>query len=155
MSEMIDVREIMQQAGARIRERWALNGPNIPDASADPDTAELMAALSALRMQLALIGEMPARDWTLRARAGALLVRMVRRALFWYTPPLRAFLGAVVEVLECQTLAIARAAAANRELRRSLAEIREELAELSSQPGPSGVAPGGGPENGGQESAAP
>ena len=46
------------------------------------------------------IGRFPPRPTTLRASAGAFFVSMVRRALFWYTPPVRNSIGGLVQIAE-------------------------------------------------------
>jgi hypothetical protein len=145
MSDAVNVRDIMQQIRARIRERSAASGPDTPGAEAeDPEIADLAAAVGALRLRLAAVGELPVQPPTLRGRTGALLIRAVRRTLFWYTPPLRNAFTATVDAFDWQTAAIARLAADNREYRRILEEIRAELAELSAEVGRIGIAAGEG-----------
>lgn len=73
------------------------------------DLAKLRAGYEQLHDLRRVVGRMPPQPATLRARAGAPLVRFVRRILFWYTPQVQqvneaaaAFAGHVVTALERQ-----------------------------------------------------
>jgi hypothetical protein len=100
-------------------------------AGGDLDLAALDSALQQLYRTRAQIGRMPPGPATARGRAGAALVRMTQRALFWIWPQLDAFHAAVIEFAEAQ-------AALMNELRHLLTDADEALAaieqELRSRP---------------------
>src|SRR4051812_48371169 len=82
----------------------------------DLDLTALDSALQQLYRARAAIGCMPPAPATTRGRWGALLVRLMRRALFWLWPQLDLFHSAMIEFAE-------RQAALMNEIRESLADI--------------------------------
>jgi len=91
-----------------IRERILRKLNQSDGASRDvPEMPKEFADLSNLRSRLLLlredcrkIGQPPPRPPTLRAGMGAFLVSIVRRMLFWYTPPLQYVLDGFTQVME-------------------------------------------------------
>src|SRR5262249_19533484 len=69
----------------------------------------------------ALIGQLPPTPPTLRGLFGALLIKLVRRALFWYTPPLQNLSAAVSGALAAQA--------------RLLETVNEKMGALIEQQG--------------------
>jgi hypothetical protein len=86
----------------------------------DLDLAPLNRSLQHLYRARALIGSIPPGPGTARGRTGALLVGVVRRALFWFLPQLELFHAAMIEFAENQ-------AALMEELRGHLIDIDDEL----------------------------
>jgi O-antigen chain-terminating methyltransferase len=64
------------------------------------DLAKLHGRLQELKVNCARIGQPPAYPPTLRGKLGARLVSVVRRMLFWYTPPLQATLQGLTQVID-------------------------------------------------------
>jgi signal transduction histidine kinase len=89
MTPAVDVQEVMQ----RIRQRIPVNTAEELGGSAPllrlvhGSNLHRLAALA--RERIAGIGRLPPQPPTIRARIGAVFVRIVRRALFWYTPPIQ------------------------------------------------------------------
>jgi SAM-dependent methyltransferase len=79
----------------------------------------LLDNVDAVRLTHSKVGEVPPSPPTLRARIGSWFVRMVRRALFWYTP----------QILEFQR----SAARAIEELTGEVIALRAGLDELAAQ----------------------
>jgi len=137
----IDVEQVMQQIRERVRQRYAL----APRLSATPASAPLAAAgFNALRRMIdharrcaAAIGAQPPRPPTLRGRVGAVLVRLVRRMLFWHTPQIADFSEATLRVIEEQVAALE---SISMRLHLRLVEL-ERLAGEASNEGAGGERP--------------
>jgi len=89
----------------------------------DLDLAALHRALQGLYRSRALIGSMPMAPATARGRLGAVLVGLVRRALFWLWPQLDLLHAAMINFAESQ-------AALMQELREHLSDIDQGLEEI-------------------------
>ena len=92
----IDVQDIMREIKARIRSRTASQCPeqnSTPALSAPegPSWTRLEEVGTALENAHSLHGQLPPEPPTLRGRVGIFLVKIVRRALFWYTPQIVEF----------------------------------------------------------------
>jgi len=92
---------------------------------------ELARALGSLDLQLQQlrhsvhwIGAMPPKAPTLRARVGAVLVAVVRRALFWFIPPLQNAHAATLGALEAQYRALTEITIALRKINARLLEAQ-------------------------------
>jgi O-antigen chain-terminating methyltransferase len=79
------------------------------------------------------VGRMPPSPNTLRAKAGAILVRMVQRMLFWYTPQIQRFNNAAAAVAETAYSAMEKQTAALQRLYTEVADIRSEVRVRSAQ----------------------
>lgn len=79
-----------------------LSNGNRQDPAGEVDLTGLHRSLSLLKSGRTLIGSVPAGPATLRARIGAKLVRIIRRALFWFLPQLDTFHAAVIEFAQQQ-----------------------------------------------------
>ena len=64
------------------------------------DLAKLHGRLRELKAVCARIGQLPEHPSSVRGKVGASLVSVVRRMLFWYTPPLRATLEGLAQVVD-------------------------------------------------------
>ncbi len=152
----MEVSAIMREIRERVRARRARNGAVGKGREAEPAAPEmylerLTRATLELRGAIGRLGDMPAQPPTWRARAGAVLVQVVRRCLFWHTEQVREVQWAAVAALEEQTRAIESLAAALRqlwnldgeragrqavamdELQARLAEIEMAMAELKAE----------------------
>jgi hypothetical protein len=90
------------------------------------DLGGLDRALEHLYRARAAVGLMPPAPATRRGRWGGVLVRLVRRSLFWLLPQLEAFHSAMIQFAESQT-------ALMEELRGLLADVDTELATLRQE----------------------
>ena len=100
---MLDVEELLLRVRNALHQPGAgavafVNGaitvdPSPPADDSESKTADILAELRQLDRQLETcadsFGNLPLSPPTLRGRAGRMLVRVVQRLLFWYTPPLR------------------------------------------------------------------
>jgi hypothetical protein len=85
------------------------------------------ARVGTLRANVNRIGEMPPQPPTLRGRMGALLVRLMQRALFWLIPSLQAIEDQVAQALEDQ-------AKINEEFLKALQEAHIKIEQLQDAP---------------------
>jgi FkbM family methyltransferase len=121
-------------------------------------------SLRHLSLCRARIGSLPAQPRTLRGSAGMLLVRAVRRLLFWFIPQVDAFCAASIETAERQSSLLANTVAAGPDdffrwrligrvgaqphsqeidaLRAEVAQLSRELAALRAQRQPAIVSGG-------------
>jgi 2-polyprenyl-3-methyl-5-hydroxy-6-metoxy-1,4-benzoquinol methylase len=86
-----------------------------------------------LEWNLPQIGDMPPEPPTIRGRMGAMLVRIVRRALFWYTSQIKTFHARAADAAREQALAFQGIGAEQRRQRSQIAELRNDLIELERQ----------------------
>lgn len=97
-ADPIDVNEIMRQ----VRKASSKAGQPAPEM----DLSRLTASSTELREAIRRFGRMPPQPPTLRAKAGALAVRAMRRALFWQTAQIQALERAAAEAIEEDNRAI-------------------------------------------------
>ena len=71
-------------------------------------------------------GRMPPSPNTLRARTGAILIRLVQRMLFWYTPQIRQFHNATASVAENVCAAMEKQVGALQGIYAEVGELRTE-----------------------------
>jgi hypothetical protein len=104
----IDVEQVMQQIRERVRDRYASAPGGVAPGSTpvQADFNELLRLIEHARRCSAAIGEQPPQPPTLRARMSAVLVRLVRRMLFWYTPQITDFHNATLRAMEEQVAAL-------------------------------------------------
>src|SRR5579863_2647006 len=74
----------------------------------------LEMAVRSLDLSKSLVGELPPQPLSLRGRLGTLLVKAVRRMLFWYTPQIRDFQASVVAAFDEQVAALGSVVAATQ-----------------------------------------
>jgi hypothetical protein len=89
--------------------------------------SRLNARVGTLRANVTRIGEMPPQPPTLRGKVGALLVRLMQRALFWLIPSLQAIEDQVAQAFEDQ-------AKVNQELLKALQEAHTKIEQLQGAP---------------------
>src|ERR1035438_3400544 len=138
MTDLIDVQEIMREIGARIRNRTAPPSPqqhSVPvfPTPGGPDWTRLEEAGTALEAAHSLIGQLPPEPPTLRGRAGAFLVKSVRRALFWYTPQIARFHEVATRCFNELLAAIKTVAAAGRQNWTALDALNRQVAEMQAE----------------------
>jgi SAM-dependent methyltransferase len=73
------------------------------------------------------VGRMPSSPNTMRAKVGGVLVRVVQRMLFWYTPQIQRFQNATAMVAENVCSCMEAQLAATQRLFGELAEVRSEM----------------------------
>lgn len=100
---------------------------NLADHSPSPETAALESAIAALYASYALVGQLPPEPPTFRGRMGARLVKLVKRALFWYTPQIVYFQYSALRVMEEQSKLLDLALRRIRHLEDELSKQRERL----------------------------
>ena len=83
-----------------------------------------------VEFNLPQIGDMPPEPPTLRGRMGAVMVGMVRRALFWYTAQIKTFHAAVADAARELAPALQNLDAQQRRQRTLIGEGQERIAEL-------------------------
>jgi len=134
MTGPVNVQEIMRKIRARIRDgapardRVCVNGPR-----EWPDWTALENAGLALENPGSVIGQLPPEPPTFRGRAGAFFVRIVRRALFWYTPPIARFQAMVTLYLR-ELLAATKAVADNgQQSSEELNLVSRRVSELKAE----------------------
>jgi SAM-dependent methyltransferase len=99
-------------------------------AAAPPELDAIRRALTELRRTSDAVGQLPPEPPTFRGRMGARLVRLIRRALFWYTPRLVQFNHAAVQAHEEQGKVLE---AVVEQLRQSEVRWREETRALAAR----------------------
>ena len=101
VTDPINVHEIMRELRARIQNREAHQKSSfgfLPPK--EPiDWLQLEEAIRALESASSQIGEQPPEPPTFRGRIGSFIVKLVRRALFWYTPQILQFQVASARVI--------------------------------------------------------
>ena len=99
----LQVQDFITAVHAQIREENQQEGKRNPRAR---DFARMRGAFDQVYRMRNLVGRMPPRPDTLRARVGAVLVRLLQRLLFWYTPQIIRFHCAATSLLDalCSSL---------------------------------------------------
>jgi len=127
----IHIREVVREIRSRIlSENSRASSSDDPGAAFLPLRDEITnlgysyERLCAIRHN---VGRMPPSPSTLRARLGGVLVHIVRRMLFWYTPQIHAFHNGTVELGENLCSVVEKQYAALRSLHAEIAELRAEL----------------------------
>lgn len=121
--------EFLDEVRRRLRQGMEGSEKDDMGSRAADTLLRLREATRVARIRGSAVGSLPPQPDTLRARLSMLLVRMVRQALFWYTPQIVEYQSAASEALETQIVlfeticrrldrADARAAALQLELNR-------------------------------------
>lgn len=138
MADPIDVQTIMREIRDRIRRGSAprdqrqngltpASGPQLPEITALEDLCRV------LHSRQALVGQLPPEPPTTRGRIGSLLVKAVRRTLFWYTPQLQNFHAGVVQGFEQLVAALNALAAANQQSWRLVENLSGQMAKMCAE----------------------
>jgi O-antigen chain-terminating methyltransferase len=134
MTQPIDVQAIMRDIAGRIQER--MRAPAKAATARSPsevvDWASLEQATGTLQRTSLRVGELPPQPPTLRGRIGALLIRLVRRGLIWYTREIIAFQEVASRTLKIQTLAIRATATAGQRALTELEVVSSQVNQLRS-----------------------
>jgi hypothetical protein len=132
IGEQVDVRQIMAAIRLRVR-RSSLRNEDAQRRARRSISSELLARVSRLnarietiRAHAGRIGELPPHPPTFRGRIGAVAVRLVRRALFWFIPSLQIAQNEIVQALEDQIKV-------NEELMKSLEQVHLQIELMQSQ----------------------
>ncbi len=120
----LSVQEFVRTVHAQVRDEHLKEDNRNPRAR---DFARLREAFDQVYRMRNLVGRMPPRPNTLRARAGAVLVRMVQRLLFWYTPQIARFHGAVTSLLDAFCTSLERQSGLVQSFQADLAQLRREI----------------------------
>ena len=91
------------------------------------ETGRLEEWFRAARESAGAVGSMPPRSSSLRARVGAVLVRLVQRMLFWYTPQIIGFNTTVLGLIHEQNKLIERLCAENETMRRDFNTLTSDV----------------------------
>jgi SAM-dependent methyltransferase len=133
MANDVNVQTIMQENRERIRQRSAPPRLTAEPESAGPellDMGALETAIDSLHLRKSLVGELPPQPPSFRGRLGGLLVKAVRRMLFWYTPQIRDFQAGVVAVFDEQMSVLRSFAITNQQNRDLLQDVKGRLERL-------------------------
>ena len=118
---MLKSRNFLNEIAAELRVAAQTSGTPPHDFSL-PKSAQLIAAIESGQ---ALVGELPPEPPTIRGRLCKTLVSLVRRSLFWYTPPIQAFQRAVAAAFREQGETIAMVV---QQQHQSFLQLNERLA---------------------------
>src|SRR5258708_30673856 len=137
MPAAINVKVIMQEIRARVREHSALQKPKtapaLPSGTELPDLTGMERISQDLHNRRVAIGEMPPEPPTLRGRIGSLLVKLVRRALSWQTLQLNEFHADIVRGYDQQLAAVNRVVASTQQSRQLIEDLWSQVANLSAE----------------------
>jgi len=100
LADTLNLRQVVEQIHSRVRGESQGNTESLPDgATAARRFGSLRGSYDCLYQIRNSVGQMPPCPDTMRGRLGSYLVRVVQRALFWYTPQIVAVQEAITEVL--------------------------------------------------------
>ena len=132
--ETVNVQTIMQEIRERIRARSATPrvsaGPDLSAALEPPELTALEAAVQSLDASKSLAGELPPQPRSMRGWLGGLLVKLVRRMLFWYTPQIREFQAGAVNAFNAQLGLLRTLAIGNQQNAGMLLDVQRGVEKL-------------------------
>ena len=134
MENAVNVQTIMQEIRERIRARSA--APRVPaqpvfsPAIEPPRLSALESAVRSLDAAKSLAGEMPPQPPSLRGWLGGVLVRIVRRMLFWYTPQIHQFQAGVVAAFNTQLDVLRTLSAGDQQNAGLLLDVQQGVEKL-------------------------
>jgi len=137
-----DIHRVAWESRRRIREQLAKERQGqetilSPAPLPEGDPLRLSECAVRVRMAEGLAGGLPPQPPTLRGFLGGLVVRLVRRALFWYTPRILKFQNVVTRAVEDQSSAIEDLIRSQRALSQRVEQLKLDLAALKERvPGP-------------------
>ena len=131
----VNVQEIMQKIRrARIRDGAAARHPvSVRDLGEWPDWATLEKTGLALEHTSSLVGQLPPEPPTFRGRMGAFFVKIVHRALFWYTPQIVRFQTTVTLYFKELLAAMKTVADNGQQSSEELDLVTRRVAELKAE----------------------
>lgn len=129
-----DRRELLDEAAALIQQA----SPPVLGAASTPSRGGHFPAWAALAAGMGLgrpqVGDMPPEPPTRRGKIGAVLVKIVQRALFWYTAQIRADHKLISEAADEQLKAVRGLISEQQRLQRELVQLSERVsAELGQR----------------------
>jgi SAM-dependent methyltransferase len=134
MANDINVQTIMQEIRERIRQRTAPPRqpyePEFPPNPELPDMNPLETTVRSLHLSKSLVGELPPQPESFRGRLGALLVKALRRMLFWYTPQILEFQAGVAAGFDQHVAVLRTMAAVTQQHSRLLLEVENRFETL-------------------------
>ncbi len=143
-SPPVNIQPIMAEVRRRARARNQRNEAALRMARRNIPTeliariSRLQSRVAAVRAHAARIGELPPAPPTLRARLGAMAVRLQQRALFWFIPGLRATHEQIAGALDEEAKAL-------EEMLKSLEKTNARMELLLGERASSGEPPAGAP----------
>jgi len=137
MENTVNVQAIMQEIRERIRARSATPRaaapPDLLPAVEPPQLTAFESAVHSLDASKSLAGELPAQPPSFRGWLGGVLVKIVRRMLFWYTPQIREFQAGAVAAFHAQLALLRALAAGNQQNAGFLQDIRHSVVKLEQE----------------------
>jgi SAM-dependent methyltransferase len=130
----LEVESAIREIADTIR-AYAGDATSIVTFASESVPPELRETIRLLKLSREAVGQMPPQPPTLRGRFGAWIVRQLRRALFWYTPPIQEFHRNVSYAFEQQAEIIAAFTRENNELRSRVGELESMLRSLDALAG--------------------
>ncbi|HUQ94493.1 MAG TPA: hypothetical protein VM120_22615, partial [Bryobacteraceae bacterium] len=115
------------------RQKGGQNGPPASPADSFPDLADLRRSASDVSESASLLGRMPPKPPTVRGSVGAILIRLIQRALFWYTPRLERFQLATANLASKQVGFLQEQARTIREQGNAIFKFEASLAQWESR----------------------
>lgn len=128
----IDVAALMREIRERVRREtkplvFPEDGGAPQQQAASFELSRVRYSAIELRESMRRVNEMPPQPPTLRGRVGGVLVRILRRAMFWQTDQLRRFETAAVTALDEQARALETLWTDVRGLAEEVAALREAM----------------------------
>ena len=135
MAEVIDVQVLMQEIRDRVRQDSATqhSGLPLPSALLMPEMESLKRLSKNLHLRKAFVGRLPPEPPTFRGRIGGLIVKAVRRSLFWFISRLDLFHSDVIEAFDLQFSVLATLSSATRRNMETLELLKGKLADISAE----------------------
>jgi len=135
MAEVIDVQVLMQEIRDRVRQDSDTqhSGLPLPSALLMPEMESLKRLSKNLHLRKAFVGRLPPEPPTFRGRIGGLIVKAVRRSLFWFISRLDLFHSDVIEAFDLQFSVLATLSSATRRNMETLELLKGKLADISAE----------------------
>ncbi len=135
MAEVIDVQVLMQEIRDRIRQDSDTrhSGLPLPSALPMPEMESLKRLSKDLHLRKAFVGRLPPEPPTFRGRIGGLIVKAVRRSLFWFISRLDLFHSDVIEAFDLQFSILGTLSSATRQNMETLELLKGKLADISAE----------------------
>jgi len=125
---MQEMRDWIRQGGDSQQRR---PGHSLPPSIELPDLGGLNRTRQSLHLRKSLVGQMPPEPPSFRGRVGALLVKIVRRSLFWFTSRLDDFHAEILEGFDLHFAALKSLARVSRNNRELVEDLNRQLAGVA------------------------
>ncbi len=134
MAEAIDVQVLMQEIRDRVRQGSDTQpGLSLPPALPMTEMESLKRMSQDLHLRKALVGKLPPEPPTFRGRVGGLIVKAVRRSLFWFISRLEHFHSDMVEAFDLQFSVLDTLSSVTRQNMETLELLKGKLADVSAE----------------------